>query len=187
MKPIKSTLPRFAPMLGWVNRLSRKDLSIGSFGASVADLPKKERPLVTYEQGAPPELAEIAVLHAHGPLAGAVQVGDVIAMGRTRFPVTAVGYVANQNLEGLGHLIVKFDGASEPAMPGFVHVTGGDPPEIRVGLRIRILREKAPERRRTTEPCGTWRRCACPATPWVHPGPTAGLELSPCTLSNSPL
>ena len=117
------------------------EMKVTAIGAPVADFLQKERLLVTYEQGAPPELAEISVLHSHGPLASPVQVGDVIDIGRTGFPVTAVGYVANQNLEGLGHLTVKFDGATVPAMPGFVHVAGGDPPEIRVGMRIRILRE----------------------------------------------
>lgn len=115
---------------------------VTSIGPEVLDYLRDERIMVTFEEGAPPELADVSVLHTHGPLAAPVQVGDTVDIGGKRFEVTAVGDVANQNLQGLGHAIFRFDGADEPDMPGCIHLGNGGPLTIEVGSTIRILREQ---------------------------------------------
>ena len=54
------------------------------------------------------------------------------------FTVLAVGDVANNNLENLGHLILKFNGETEPEMPGDVCLENKPLPKLVPGLLIRI-------------------------------------------------
>jgi PTS system glucitol/sorbitol-specific IIA component len=94
--------------------------------------------LVLFEMGAPPELAEFSILHEHGSLKEEVTAGDIILIDDESFWVTAVGEVANQNLANLGHLIIKFNGLTEPELPGDVCVETKPLPSISIGTEIRI-------------------------------------------------
>ena len=94
--------------------------------------------LVLFGADAPEELAEFAVLHDGKTLNGSLAVGDVISLGDDTFSILAFGDVANDNLANLGHLVVKFNGESEPEMPGDVCVEAKPLPEIKPGLVIKI-------------------------------------------------
>ncbi len=94
--------------------------------------------LVLFGDTAPEELAEFSVIHDGKELSGTLQVGDVVWLGDSGFSVLAVGEVANENLAKLGHLILKFNGESEPEMPGDVCVEAKPLPAIEPGLVIRI-------------------------------------------------
>src|SRR5512144_2086447 len=78
--------------------------------------------LVFFGQSAPSELAEFAILHDGTTLDGAVAPGDRLRLAGEDYAVLAVGEVANSNLSNLGHLVVKFNGQSQPEMPGDVCV-----------------------------------------------------------------
>jgi PTS system glucitol/sorbitol-specific IIA component len=100
--------------------------------------------LVLFGEQAPQELHDFSVLHrvdgslepdASGPL-----VGDVVRIGDVELPVLAVGSVVAGNLLNLGHLDLKADGRSEPAMPGDVCVPTGTLPPVEVGQSITIVR-----------------------------------------------
>jgi glucitol/sorbitol PTS system EIIA component len=81
--------------------------------------------LILFETGAPPELAEIAVLHDPTTRrAEAPEPGDVLEIEGHEFRITAVGYKAWQNVQALGHAVFKFDGAAEPELPGQIHLEG---------------------------------------------------------------
>ena len=67
-----------------------------------------------------------------------IRIGDSLLIGSEQYPVTAIGDVAVQNFEALGHLTVKFDGATEPAQPGTMHVSGKIP-DINAGTRIEFI------------------------------------------------
>lgn len=75
--------------------------------------------MITFEDGAPPELAEISVLHRHTeqrkepPAAG-----DTVVIGDREFEITAIGGVAWRNMLELGHSVFKFNGAAEAELPG---------------------------------------------------------------------
>jgi glucitol/sorbitol PTS system EIIA component len=99
--------------------------------------------LILFETGAPPELAEIAVLH--DPSARreeAPEPGDVLDIGGHEFRITAVGYKAWQNVQDLGHAVFKFDGAREPELPGQIHLEGQGAESlgevVRPGARLEI-------------------------------------------------
>ena len=99
--------------------------------------------LILFESGAPPELAEIAVLH--DPSARreeAPEPGDVLDIEGHEFRITAVGYKAWQKVRELGHAVFKFDGAAEPELPGQIHLEGSGAENlgevVRPGARLEI-------------------------------------------------
>ena len=94
--------------------------------------------LVFFGLSAPEELAEFAILHDGAQLHAAVTAGDRIRLDGHTYRVLAVGDIANGNLERLGHLVVKFNGQTEPEMPGDVCVEAKVLPPIGVGMRFAI-------------------------------------------------
>ena len=94
--------------------------------------------LVLFGDQAPEELAEFSIIHDGKEMQGTLTVGDVIYLGDAGFAVLAVGEVANDNLKNLGHLIIKFNGETEPEMAGDVCVEAKPLPAIEPGLEIRI-------------------------------------------------
>jgi PTS system glucitol/sorbitol-specific IIA component len=110
--------------------------------------------LILFEMGAPPELAEIAVLHDPTTRReDAPEPGDVLDIEGQEFRITAVGYKAWQNIQELGHAVFKFDGSPEAELPGQIHLQGqgaeklgemvrpGAQMEIRAGSNAAMDRE----------------------------------------------
>jgi PTS system glucitol/sorbitol-specific IIA component len=56
-----------------------------------------------------------------------------------RYPVTAVGDVAMQNLRELGHITLRFDGRDQAEFPGSVHVKGMTPEDIPLGSILKFI------------------------------------------------
>ena len=54
-------------------------------------------------------------------------IGDTIQIGDECFEITAVGEKVKETFSSLGHFALRFDGASEAALPGSVHVMGEMP------------------------------------------------------------
>ena len=99
--------------------------------------------LILFQTGAPPELAEIAVLHDPATRREeAPEPGDVLEIEGHEFRITAVGYKAWQNVRELGHAVFKFDGAAEPELPGQIHLEGSGAENlgeaVRPGARLEI-------------------------------------------------
>jgi glucitol/sorbitol PTS system EIIA component len=99
--------------------------------------------LITFAVGAPPELAEMSVLHE--PTQRREQPpepGDVLAIGPLDFRITAIGEKAWKNVTDLGHAVFAFNGATEVELPGQIYVEpqGAEllSQEIRPGARIEI-------------------------------------------------
>lgn len=90
-------------------------------GPLVQDFIREGR-LVLFAEGAPDELHDFSVLHTPDEEFEEVAVGDRLVIGGTRFRVTAVGEVANKNLQAIGHAAFKSNGKTEPDMPGDICV-----------------------------------------------------------------
>ncbi|MDN5332631.1 MAG: glucitol/sorbitol system component, partial [Tepidanaerobacteraceae bacterium] len=54
------------------------------------------------------------------------------------YRITAVGEVANKNLKNIGHVCLKFDGKTEPELPGNIHLEEKTLPALKVGEEIFI-------------------------------------------------
>jgi PTS system glucitol/sorbitol-specific IIA component len=96
--------------------------------------------LVFFQMNVPDELAEIAILHAHEKLLQEVTAGDQLIIDDHVLPILCVGQVANENLANLGHFVVKFNGLTEPEMPGDISVPSNIPiPPITPGTIVKIV------------------------------------------------
>lgn len=100
--------------------------------------------LVLFGEQAPAELHEFSVLHRPSVADEGPAVGDIIVIDGTELPILAVGDVVAGNLLELGHLDLKADGNTEPAMPGDLCVPKGSLPAVAVGQTIRIVRPVKP-------------------------------------------
>jgi PTS system glucitol/sorbitol-specific IIA component len=99
--------------------------------------------LVFFGMNAPEELAEFSILHEHTQLHQDVVAGDLLFIDDASYEVLAVGEVANQNLSNLGHLVVKFNGQTEPEMPGDISVPKiKELPKFKPGTKVRIIASK---------------------------------------------
>lgn len=94
--------------------------------------------LVLFGASAPEELQEFAIIHDGVDLAAPVAAGDTVKIDAASFNVLAVGDVANDNLKNLGHLVLKFNGQTEPELPGDVCVESQPLPPVTVGTVLRI-------------------------------------------------
>jgi glucitol/sorbitol PTS system EIIA component len=93
---------------------------------------------VFFHEGAPEELTEFALLHRAAPPLQPLAAGQMIKIDGTRYTVTAVGEVANDNLRNLGHLVLKANGADEPELPGDVCITEQPLPRPEVGTTVQV-------------------------------------------------
>lgn len=57
------------------------------------------------------------------------------------YKITAIGSVAQSNLEQLGHITIRFDGENEAAQAGTIHVSANPLPNIKIGTKI-FIKEK---------------------------------------------
>jgi PTS system glucitol/sorbitol-specific IIA component len=81
--------------------------------------------LILFAEPVPEVLAEVSVVHrpTH-PLSAPISVGDTIEVGGETLTVTAVGDIAADNLEQLGHLVLYVNQPDQKLLPGAVLATG---------------------------------------------------------------
>ena len=112
--------------------------TITRIGQSAADA-LSDQMLITFREGAPADIEEYCFIHNHGELAGTLQPGAELQLGEQRYPVTAVGEVAEQNLRELGHITLRFDGQPQAEYPGTVHVEGPVPQAVTPGCTLKFV------------------------------------------------
>ncbi|ATA21144.1 MAG: PTS glucitol/sorbitol transporter subunit IIA [Gibbsiella quercinecans] len=95
--------------------------------------------LITFREGAPADIEAFCFIHQHGNTTGELQVGGVMELAERRYPITAVGSVATQNLRELGHVTVRFDGEALAEFPGSIHVSGPTPADIPLGSTLKFI------------------------------------------------
>ncbi len=97
--------------------------------------------IIVFNEGAPPELQEIAVLHKPSPVLADLAVGDTVIICEKVFTITAIGSEAPHTLKELGHCTFSFKGGSEPERPGCIMLEGEEltPADITLGGMIEIF------------------------------------------------
>jgi len=92
---------------------------VTAVGPDVVDL-AEGGVVILFADGAPPELAEVSVLHRSEapPSDEAPAVGASIAIGPVSATVTAVGDSAWSKVREIGHVVLSFNGAAEAGRPG---------------------------------------------------------------------
>ncbi len=116
--------------------------TITGWGEEALSFLGEENPFVViFNQNAPEELAEIAILHKNAELKADPAVGDTMTFCGKTYQVTAVGDEAIHTLRTLGHCTLLFTGASEPELGGQI-VLKGEPlttDDVKVGGKIELF------------------------------------------------
>jgi PTS system glucitol/sorbitol-specific IIA component len=99
-----------------------------------------ENVLIFFDKKAPKELHDVAVLHEGGDLAEDIRIGDLLMIENGRYEVIFVGDKVNSSVRDLGHVSVKFGGATED-MPGSICIRAEKLPVPKVGAVVRFVRE----------------------------------------------
>lgn len=98
-----------------------------------------ERMFVTFGENAPDTLREFCYLVAPAVSNGTISTGLSLTINGVDYPITAVGEVAQRNLDNLGHVTIVLDGAAEAAMDGNIHINAaGELPTLGVGSSLVI-------------------------------------------------
>ena len=97
--------------------------------------------IIIFNNDAPPELADISVLHTKGELLADPEVGDTLTICGSSFEITAVGWEALVTLRELGHCTLSFNGATEAERPGMIELKGTAVTEqqLTAGGKIEII------------------------------------------------
>lgn len=111
---------------------------INKIGPSVQDL-LGEKMLVLFGDNAPAELAEYCLLINMNEVKVDFEPGDTLLLGSKDYRITAVGEAVKKNLENLGHITLKFDGATTPELPGTLYLEEDEICEVNVGDAIQVL------------------------------------------------
>ncbi|WP_028707608.1 PTS glucitol/sorbitol transporter subunit IIA [Propionicicella superfundia] len=92
---------------------------------------------VTFGDDAPAALREFCYIVAQARTSAPIVPGQRLVIDGTEYPITAVGDVAQRNLDALGHVTVNVDGSPTPKLAGAIHIAG-ESPVIGVGTTIAI-------------------------------------------------
>lgn len=80
--------------------------------------------IIIFNNNAPPELAEISVLHTISELTADPVKGDKMRVCGKEYTITDVGPEALMTLRELGHCTVSFNGAEHAPRPGMIELSG---------------------------------------------------------------
>ncbi|MCB1507888.1 MAG: PTS cellobiose transporter subunit IIB [Hyphomicrobiaceae bacterium] len=93
--------------------------TVTEVGEEAADL-AEGGVVILFAEGAPPELAEVSLLHrvSEGPSGMAPGIGTPIRIGALEAPITAIGDSAWKKVTDIGHVVISFTGAEAAERPG---------------------------------------------------------------------
>ena len=80
--------------------------------------------LILFAEGAPPELAEVSVLHriVMPPAAEAPAAGATLTIAGLSTRITAIGDKAWAKIADIGHVVINFNGSTAAPRPGEISV-----------------------------------------------------------------
>ena len=95
--------------------------------------------LITFGADAPDELREFCFIVTASHSVAPIEVGQTLWIDQQAFAITAVGDIAQRNLDSLGHVTIKLDAADEAGLAGAIHVApAAVQPALRVGSTLVI-------------------------------------------------
>ena len=97
---------------------------LGDMALAFLDPAMEMRFVILFNNDAPAELAELAILHTKAELTEAPAPGDTMKIGEKTYKVTAVGDEAIHTLKELGHCTLAFTADTEPYRPGCINLDG---------------------------------------------------------------
>lgn len=111
--------------------------TVTEIGADV-DMFLEEKMMIIFNESAPQELHDIAVLHRIAPLEGHITVGDELAFDDQTYKITFVGEKVNETVSEFGHCTISFNGADHADLPGTLCVEAKEMPTISTSTKFTI-------------------------------------------------
>jgi glucitol/sorbitol PTS system EIIA component len=100
-----------------------------------------EKMLILFGDNAPAELADYCLLINVNPVEGEIEAGDQLVLGEKGYRITAVGDAVKKNLTSLGHITLKFDGATQAELPGTLYLEESQIDKVNVEDVIKIQKQ----------------------------------------------
>ena len=97
---------------------------LGPMALEFLDPAMEMRFVILFNDDAPAELGELAILHTAGEMTEAPAPGDTMKIGEKTYKITAVGDEAIHTLATLGHCTLAFTADTEPYRPGCINLDG---------------------------------------------------------------
>ena len=97
---------------------------LGDMALAFLDPAMEMRFVILFNEDAPAELAELAILHTKAEMTEAPAPGDTMKIGEKTYKITAVGDEAIHTLKELGHCTLAFTADTEPYRPGCINLDG---------------------------------------------------------------
>lgn len=101
----------------------------------------EEGMFVLFGENVPDTLKDFCHFIDQKKVEGTIKKGDKLVVDQKEYLITAVGDIAQSNLETLGHLTVVFSGAKEAGLPGSICVEAKPMPKLTIGSKISIVEE----------------------------------------------
>ena len=97
---------------------------ITAIGAEAAEMAEGGI-VILFADGAPPELAEVSVLHktAQEPSAAEPPIGTRVRVGALHVTITGIGPTAWAKMKSMGHIVFAFNGGDASDRPGEICVS----------------------------------------------------------------
>ncbi|WP_424467685.1 PTS glucitol/sorbitol transporter subunit IIA [Pseudoclavibacter helvolus] len=98
---------------------------------------------ILFGEPVPDALAEVSLVHkGHAGEFVPVQAGDEFVLGDSAVTITAVGDLANSNLQELGHVVLYLNAEDTALLPGAIQATGTLPTPTE-GATVSVRRNEA--------------------------------------------
>jgi len=117
--------------------MSLYETQIVDMGAE-AEMFQAEGMMILFGEEVPEDLVNYAYIINVNPVEGTIEEGMTLTIGSESYKITAVGDVVNKNLSNLGHIALKFNGATEPELPGTLNLEEKELPQVEAGTTITI-------------------------------------------------
>ena len=95
----------------------------------------EEGMFVLFGENVPDTLKDFCHFIDQKKVDGTIKKGDKLVVDQKEYLITAVGDIAQSNLETLGHLTVVFSGAKEAGLPGSICVEAKPMPKLTIGSK----------------------------------------------------
>lgn len=124
-------------VLGGIDMKTIYESTVLELGPDV-DMFMEEKMLIIFNETAPKDLRDIAVIHTAAPLEGVIAIGDVLSFDDQSYRVTFVGSKVNETVQELGHCTIAFNGEDHADLPGTLCVEAKEMPVISASTKILI-------------------------------------------------
>ena len=119
----------------------------------------EEGMFVLFGENVPDTLKDFCHFIDQKKVDGTIKKGDKLVVDQKEYLITAVGDIAQSNLETLGHLTVVFSGAKEAGLPGSICVEAKPMPKLTIGSKLSIVEEYTRDIKRLVS--GLYKRSYC--------------------------